>query len=121
MRTLWCSARFVTPLFICFDLGSFLIQLLGAGAVGTAYASKSLAAENRQERIKTGLSVLKVGFALQLICFGMFAIIGTRFLYVSRRWTGKSLRYSAPKGFNWARLNWAVNVATIAITVRLLA
>ncbi|KAH8698076.1 RTA1 like protein-domain-containing protein [Phaeosphaeriaceae sp. PMI808] len=118
VRTLWCSARIVTPLFICFDLGSFFIQLLGAGAVGTAYASKNLSAGDRQEKIRTGLIALKIGFASQLICFGMFVIIGTRFLYVSRRWAGKPLRYLAPPGSNWTRLNWAVNLAIIAITVR---
>lgn len=118
LRTLWCSARFVTPLFICFDLGSFFIQLLGAGAVGTAYTSKTLTPAAQQDKIRTGLAALKLGFALQLGCFGLFFVIGTRFLCVSRRWAGTPLCYAAPSGANWTRLNWAVNVAAIAITVR---
>ncbi|PVI07715.1 hypothetical protein DM02DRAFT_512445, partial [Periconia macrospinosa] len=80
VRTLWPPTRFVTSLFICFDLGSFLIQLLGAGVVGTVYASKSLTAEDRQERIRAGLDVLKMGFALQLICFSLFVLVSARFL-----------------------------------------
>jgi hypothetical protein len=117
VRTLWCSARFATPIFIGFDLGSFFIQLLGAGTVGTAYTSKTLSAEDRQSKTRTGLAALKLGFALQLVCFGMFILVGTRFLYVSRRWAGKPLPYAVPKGANWARLNWAVNLAAVAITV----
>jgi hypothetical protein len=120
-QTLWCPSRLVTPLFIGFDLGSFFIQLLGAGAVGTAYASKTLTAEDRQSKTKTGLAALKIGFTLQLICFGLFVLIGTRFLYVSRRWAGRPLQYLPPKGANWPRLNWAVNLAAVAIVVRRLA
>lgn len=116
--TLWCPSRFVTPLFVAFDIGSFLIQLLGAGAVGTAYASKSLSGMERRDKIHSGTAALKLGFTLQLICFGLFLIIGARFLYVSRRWAGKPLRYTASVQHKWARLNWAINAATLAITVR---
>lgn len=117
IRTLWCPSRFVTPLFVAFDIGSFLIQLLGAGAVGTAYASKSLSGTERHNKIQSGIAALKLGFTLQLICFGLFIVIGARFLYVSRCWTGKPLRYTAPAQHKWARLNWAINAATLAITV----
>jgi hypothetical protein len=91
--------------------------LLGAGAVSTAYSSKDLSAEQRQERARAGHSALKLGFALQLVCFGMFVVVSTRFLLVSRRWTRRVLRYSAPAGASWSQLNWAVNMATLAITV----
>jgi hypothetical protein len=116
-QSLWCSGRWVTPFFVCVDLISFFIQLLGAGALGTAYASRSLDAKDRQDKTSQGLAALKLGFALQLICFGVFVVIGTRFLYISRQWQGKALLYQAPRGANWVRLNWVVNVATLAITV----
>lgn len=118
-RTLWCCPRLVTPFFICFDLGSFFIQLLGAGAVGAAYTTKTLPVVDRQDKIRTGLGILRCGFALQLICFSIFVVVGIRFLWVSLRWAGRPLRYQAPLGANWIRLNWAVNLATIAITVSL--
>jgi hypothetical protein len=121
VRTLWCPARFVTSLFVSFDLGSFFIQLLGAGAVGTAYASKSLSTKDRQDKIQSGVATLKLGFSLQLICFALFVVVGARFLYVSRRWAGKPLRYSGPSQPNWTQLNWVINAATFAITVRLFA
>lgn len=116
-RTLWCSGRLVTPFFICFDLGSFFIQLFGASAIGTAYSSRNLTAEDRQDGISRGLGILKFGFTLQLVCFAFFVVIGTRFLYVSRQWRGKALYYPAPLGAKWIHLTWAVNLATIAITV----
>jgi hypothetical protein len=114
---LWCPTRFVTPFFVLFDLSSFFIQLLGASAVGTAYSSEELSAEQRDDQAKAGLAALKLGFALQLVCFGLFAVVGTRFLAVSRYWTQRPLRYTAPLGANWTLLLWAVNAATIAITV----
>ncbi len=116
-RLLWCPTRLVTPFFVLFDLGSFVIQLLGAGAVGTAYSSRDLSAEQRQERARAGKGALVLGFALQLICFSMFVVVSTRFLVVSRYWSGQVLRYSAPSGVSWTRLNWAVNLATLAIAV----
>jgi hypothetical protein len=64
-----------------------------------------------------GISALKLGFALQLVCFGMFVVVSTRFLLVSRRWIRRVLRYSAPAGASRSQLNWAVNIATPAITV----
>ena len=116
-QNLWCLGRWVTPFFVCFDLGSFFIQLLGAGALGTVYTSKSLNTQDRQDKTSQALAALKLGFALQLICFGVFVVIGTRFLYISRQWQGKALLYQAPRGANWVRLNWAVNLATLAIFV----
>jgi hypothetical protein len=114
---LWCPTRLITPFFILFDLGSFFIQLLGASAVGSAYSSKTLSAEKRKERVEAGLAALKLGFALQIVCFAVFAVVGARFLFVSRRWTTRILRYPAPPGANWTQLSWTVNAATMAITV----
>ena len=64
-----------------------------------------------------GLAALKLGFALQLVCFGLFLVVSTRFLFVGRRWVTRPLRYTASLGASWARLNWAISAATIAITV----
>ena len=116
-RLLWCPTRLVTPFFVLFDLGSFGIQRLGAGAVGTAYSSRDLSAEQQQERARVGNGALTLGFVLQLICFSMFVAISMRFLVVSRRWGSHVPCYSAPSGVKWTRLNWAVNLATLAIAV----
>lgn len=99
------------------DLSSFFIQLLGASAAGTAYSNQELSAAQRDNQARAGLAALKLGFALQLVCFGLFAVVGTRFLVVSRYWTRQPLRYTAPLGANWTLLLWTVNAATIAITV----
>ena len=107
-------------IFVSFDLGSFLVQLMGASAVGAAYSDKDLTAEVQEEKARSGLAALQLGLALQLICFGMFVLVGLRFLFVSRRWRGRPPPYAIRPGASWERLLWAVNTATTLITVRTL-
>lgn len=115
-RTLWVPPRFLTPFFVAFDLGSFLIQLLGAGALGSAYSDKSLPDKEKSDRIKRGLGTLRVGLVLQLICFSAFAVVGIRFLALGRRWVRQPLRYGDPKA-KWQRLSWTINTSATIITV----
>lgn len=114
--TLWCPPRFLTAIFVLFDLGSFFVQFLGACAVGAAYTGKDLSAEQREDGTENGLAVLKLGLVLQLVCFGIFAVVGARFLVVSRRWAGRASPYNAEKP-SWRRLSWMVNLSATLITV----
>jgi|SRR3954469_21987178 len=115
-RTLWCPPHLITPIFVVFDLGAFFIQFLGACAVGAAYSSKELTAGQREEKMRKGRSALQLGLVLQLICFGLFAVVGTRLIVVSRRWLDKDVPYGAPRA-QWRRLNWTVNVTATIIMV----
>lgn len=117
-KTLWCPPRFTTLLFVAFDIGSFFIQLMGAASAARAIRDKGLTDAERREKQDKGRSTMRVGLALQLICFILFAVVGTRFILISRRWAGTPLRYGPPH-VRWERLNWAVNGAATLILVGL--
>lgn len=111
-RTLWCPPRWITPVFVLFDLFSFLIQLVGIAQVGSAF-KENVDPQKQQEDLQDGLHVLKSGLVLQLVGFSIFALLGIRFFLISRKWM-------APDGSaSWRKLNLAVNGATTLITVRL--
>lgn len=118
MSALWCPARLLTPLFVFFDLGAFLVQLLGAGMVGSAYSVKDITAQQRQQKMGDGLRMLRLGLGLQLVCFSAFAVISVRFIVVSRRWNGEHLRRNARMS-GWRRLNWTVTSSATLVMVRL--
>lgn len=117
-RLLWFPSRFVTIIFVLFDLGSFFIQLLGAGAMGTAYSSETLPPHEQEEKARKGLAALRLGLGLQMICFGAFAIVSTKFLIVSRCWGKMPLRYTAASTSSRRHLIWVVYVSAILLMVR---
>ncbi|KAF2689013.1 RTA1-domain-containing protein [Lentithecium fluviatile CBS 122367] len=116
-RTLWCPPRYVSLFFIAFDIGSFCIQFMGASAAASAVTDDKLSEEERREKSERGRSIMRVGLVLQLLCFMLFAVIGTRFIIISRRWAGTPPRYGRPY-VRWERLNWAVNAAATLILIR---
>jgi hypothetical protein len=112
--TLWIPVRRITPLFVSFDMLAFLIQLVGIADIGSAYASKD-SPQVQATALGHGLRVLKFGLLLQLLCFAIFAIIGLRFILVSRTWGGDAP--SAVADRRWRQCAWMVNGAATLITV----
>jgi len=112
-RTLWCSPRFITLFFILFGLGSFLVQLWGVSAIGASYSSNDTKGE-KERGFNLGLKILKLGLILQVVCFGIFALISARFLVVSKHWNKSSFRVSDGR---WRRLGCIVNIAAGLIMV----
>ncbi|KAF1997540.1 hypothetical protein P154DRAFT_496760 [Amniculicola lignicola CBS 123094] len=121
-RTLWVPPRWITPVFVTFDLFSFLIQLFGGAkaASGIASAGEDASKEELAKKIESGKNILLVGLSLQLACFGLFAIIGGRFLWVSRKWVvqGPEGKVTGATGRQWRSMNWAINGAATLITLR---
>jgi hypothetical protein len=109
-RSLCIAPRRVAPLFVTFDLGAFFIQFLGICAIGSAYTSTKTP---DAQKLESGIHLLKFGLVVQLFCFGLFAVIGTRFLLSSRRW-----RTEVPRE-KWVRLTYAINGAATLIMVSL--
>lgn len=113
-RTLWCSPRFITLFFILFDLGSFLVQLWGFSTIGASYSSNDTKGE-KERGFNLGLKILKLGLILQVVCFGIFALISARFLVVSKYWNKSSFGVSDGR---WRRLGYIVNIAAGLIMLR---
>ncbi|KAL7626584.1 hypothetical protein AAE478_003356 [Parahypoxylon ruwenzoriense] len=129
MRLLWVPARWITPIFVTFDIVSLVVQLLGAVIV----SSTQVTDKNVASRLKTGKDVALVGLSLQIGAFGLFSIIAARFHFTSKRFeTGlRSRLEDAGKGKtvvirgslqrinpNWRRLLYAVNASCILILIR---
>lgn len=103
-RTLWVPARFITLVFVLFDIVSFAIQLLGASVLASAD-------DTDFSRLNKGGHIVQVGLAVQLVCFGFFSFVAARFVFVSRQF-----RQSWPSG-DWQKLLYAINIACLIILV----
>jgi hypothetical protein len=116
-RSLWCPPRWITPIFLSFDVLSFLVQLAGISKTGSAF-DKNVSSQDRQNMLDSGMRTLKLGLVVQLVCFGTFAVIGTRFLHISRDWNApEDTPFGYPYSSRWRRLSWMINGAATLITV----
>jgi hypothetical protein len=66
--------------------------------------------EDKKKASDRGEKVLKFGLFIQLACFTIFAIIGVRFVLISRNWDVMGNR-------KWVTLSWAINGAATIIFV----
>ncbi|KAI1805806.1 RTA1 like protein [Daldinia bambusicola] len=128
-RLLWIPPRWITPIFVTFDIVSLLVQLVGAVAVSSTQATD----EDAKKKINTGKNVAVVGLAIQIVAFGLFTVIAARFHFTSRRFE-ENLRsrldaadggkYVFVRGLsrkinpNWRHLLYAVNVSCVLILIR---
>jgi len=108
-RSLWLPPTWITFTFVSADIGSFSVQLLGLLVVAGAYTSGS-SPESTPSTLRNGTHILKLGLLLQLLCFGIFGILGARFLYIGRSW-------AAPGRTEWRLLGWAIFGSAALITV----
>lgn len=106
--TLWVPPRLTTAVFLLVDLVSFCIQLLGIFLVASAYHASTGAIDADQAR--RGSTALQAGLIVQVIGFGLFTVVGARFLVVSRAWPART-------HLPWRKFAWAVNLAATLITV----
>jgi hypothetical protein len=118
-RTLWCFPRWITATFVCFDLFSFLIQLLGASQISRQYdkdvqGDRTIASSER--KALPGRVILILGLVLQLLCFASFSIISMRYFYISRRWAA----YDLGDLHLWRKLGYTINLSSILIALRAL-
>ncbi|KAI2612487.1 RTA1-domain-containing protein [Hypoxylon fragiforme] len=112
-RLLWIPPRWVTPIFVAFDVVSLIIQL-----IGTARTSRS-----------------PRGLALQIGAFGVFTVVAARFYFTSRRFEeGRQsrgldevdvgnrgiFRKGSSQNINpsWRRLLHVINASCVMILVR---
>lgn len=107
---LWVSPRRIALIFVLCDIASFCIQLLGLLVVAKAYDPSSSAGHSTTT-VAPGEHIIKLGLVIQLLCFGLFGVVGARFLYISRGW-------GAPNGTVWRIPAWGINISAFLIMVR---
>ena len=105
-RHLWLPARSITPIFVSFDVLSFLVQVIGGITLATA---SSVSSKDRGKNIILG------GLGLQVITFGFFVLATLRFWRVLRT---KLERTILPTESNWRLMLSVVNAAGLTILIR---
>jgi hypothetical protein len=115
-RFLWVPPRFLTPIFMTFDLLSFVMQGIGAVQVSTGTTSSEL---------NSGKTIVLSGLGVQIVAFGLFSIIGIRFNIKCRHFqqTPETTNRVAgnrktPLNPNWMKLLIFVNISCCLILVR---
>jgi len=105
-RHLWMPARHITPLFVSFDVLSFLVQGIGGGVVASA---------NTESQANNGKNIVLVGLAIQLVTFGFFVIASSRFSFLLR---SKLRNEALPQDTNWPLFLIIINTSSLIILVR---
>ncbi|KAI0122202.1 RTA1 like protein [Daldinia grandis] len=128
-RLLWIPPRWVTPIFVTFDVISLLVQLVGAVSVSTTEVTD----DDAEDTINMGKNIALVGLAIQIAAFGLFTVIAARFHFTSQRFEASLLsrlevtdggKSVLVKGLsrkinpNWRHLLYAVHVSCILILIR---
>lgn len=132
-RLLWVPPRWLTPIFVCFDIFSLLLQLVGAVIIsGTQVTDK-----NAASKLQTGKDIALAGVSAQIGAFGLFSIIAARFHFTSRRFAAalenRYQRLPPPEGNKfvtfvddqskrfkpeWRKFLYVINFSCIMIIIR---
>ncbi|KAL4935668.1 hypothetical protein BDV06DRAFT_234117 [Aspergillus oleicola] len=125
----WVPPRWITPVFVGFDIIALLLQLVGAVMItsGNGNSQDDIDTFNRGRDLALG------GVIVQIIAFGIFTIAAIRFNFTSKAFVKPASHeplhmhgegdstvslQEKPKNENWQHLLRAVNFATIMILIR---
>ncbi|ERT01853.1 RTA1 domain protein [Sporothrix schenckii 1099-18] len=129
VRLLWVPARWLTPIFVGFDIFALFLQLIGAVII----SGTQVTTPNAASKLKTGKDVALAGVSMQIGAFGLFTIIAARFHFTSRRFVadlerrfrtvpgGKFVTFEgSERRFKprWRTLLYAINFSCAMIIVR---
>lgn len=125
LRLCWVPPRFITPLFVGFDVVALFLQLVGAVMISSVDASDPDGAS----KLNRGKHIAQAGVIVQLIAFGLFSVAAVRFNFTSKKYT-KTIheRYElsgeedyiidgVSKKKHWPALLRVVNLTTLLILV----
>jgi hypothetical protein len=125
LRLCWVPPRWITPIFVGFDIIALLLQLIGAVMISSVDSTDL----DAQDKLDRGKHIAMAGVIIQLAAFGLFAVAAVRFNFTSKRFA-KSLsdRYEdfgekeyiidgIAKNKHWPTLLRVVNFTTILILV----
>lgn len=121
----WVPPRFITPIFVGFDIVALLLQLGGAVII----TSLSPDDNGATDKLNEGRHIAQTGVIIQLAAFGLFSVAAVRFNFTSKRFS-KNIhdRYESAdeknylingilKNKHWPALLRTVNITTILILV----
>lgn len=124
-RLCWVPPRFITFIFVGFDVVALILQLVGALMISSVDPGDA----SGKDKLDRGKTIATIGVVVQLVAFGFFAIAAVRFNFTSKKFT-KSLteRYETVgekqfvigdiiKDRHWPALLRVVNLSTILILV----
>lgn len=124
-RLCWVPPKFITPLFVGFDVVALFLQLVGAVMISSVDSSDTDVAS----KLNRGKHIAQAGVIVQLIAFGLFSVAAVRFNFTSKRFT-KTIheRYEMfgerdyivdgiTKKKHWPALLRVVNLTTLLILV----
>ena len=124
LRLCWVPPRWITPIFVGFDIIALLLQLIGAVMISSVDSTDI----DAQDKLDRGKHIAQTGVIIQLAAFGLFAVAAVRFNFTSKQFA-KSLsdRYEdlgeeyiidgIAKNKHWPALLRVVNLTTILILV----
>ncbi|KAJ5925099.1 ZIP metal ion transporter [Penicillium verhagenii] len=122
----WVPPRFITPIFVGFDIVALFLQLVGAVMISSVTATDTGAAS----KLSRGKSLAQAGVIIQLVAFGLFSVAAVRFNFTSKRFSkqmGERYEHIDEKHYSingivrklhWPALLRVVNLATLLILVR---
>ncbi|KKK16093.1 hypothetical protein P175DRAFT_0426608 [Aspergillus ochraceoroseus IBT 24754] len=126
LRVCWVPPRFVTQVFVGFDILALLLQLAGVVFItsGNGESKDAIDQFNRGRDLAIG------GVALQLVAFGIFTVAAIRFNFTSKKFIQSApeqleaqtdLAFSVenkPTEASWPSLLRVVNLTTLMILIR---
>ncbi|KAJ5784971.1 RTA1 like protein-domain-containing protein [Penicillium pulvis] len=122
----WVPPRWITPIFVGFDIVALMLQLVGAVMISSVSTTDTDAAS----KIDKGKSIAQAGVIIQLAAFGLFSVAAVRFNFTSKEFSkGLDERYEhvdeknysiggIVKNKHWPALLRVVNLTTLLILVR---
>ena len=123
------AARWLTPVFVSFDILSLLLQLVGAVRISDTQPTDL----DASQKLNRGKDIALVGVTLQIVAFGFFTLVAVRFHLVSKRFKQQlAQRFQATPGNkyvtiegnsrrfkpNWEAMLYALNTSCLLILVR---
>lgn len=115
IRHIWIPARFMSLIFMLMDGLSFVIQCIGVFVLIGSLSKSDLTTEQQDMAVRLTYNILKVGFILQVMVYGLFTVIAVRFMVVSKQWKYDWPISDAP---SWRHLAWVITICTSMIMVR---
>ncbi|KAL6237722.1 hypothetical protein BDW75DRAFT_72029 [Aspergillus navahoensis] len=127
IKVCWVPPRWITPIFVGFDIGALMLQLIGAVMITSGNG-------NSQDDIDTfnrGRDLALVGVIVQIVAFGLFTVAAIRLNFTSKKFImhtpepayEERQKFSMafqdkPRKSDWPHLLRAVNFSTVMILIR---